>query len=782
MKFVFPTVLKHTVVACASTFVTASFAQISNCPFSVDSSSARDATRDGLLLIRYAQKKTGAELVQGTGADPTAVANTIASNLARLDVNGNGRFDTDDAMIITRVLNGFTGDARLAAAAAGPSAGLAAVRSTTTAIETYLNGGCANTFAAAKTALAPQVALTGANRAANVQAARFLTRGTFGPTLADARALNARAGANFTAKATAWVDEQLNKPLGPKFFTYVTNENAGDFSNDVMRDAWWQRALTADDQLRQRTAFALSQIMVVSSNGNSNSPYVLAGYMDMLSDNSFGNFRDLLKGVARSPAMGRYLDHLRNDGNNSNPNENFAREVLQLFTIGLVKLDASGNPQAGNPATYSEDNVKAFANAFTGMSFDDDRTAADRCPENATETLPNWFWSPDNKCSTAGSENKASDRDGWRRPMRMYDNRYSNREKILLNYTAPSVDPLSTADNYCTATRIAASLTLPAIAAEPGFTSGTRVSAATGTAMLERAIDNLVCHPNVGPFIAKSLIRFFVSSTPTDAYVRRVAQKFDNNGSGVRGDMKAVMRAILLDSEALTPSTTLAAADFNKFGKLKEPMLRYSQTLRAFSAYSLSGKYRLNNLNSPESGIAQNILQSPSVFNFYHPEFAPPGPVATAGAEAPEFEITTTTSIAGTANTLGSLVTRTAPRDSGFRQHAYASVGNCNPFASPAVGVDCIRTDYSDLYALVDDAQLMIDYLNVVLMGGTLPDAARGAYAAAVDSAYPYTTGACVLPAAPNDNQINSFDDCRGNRVKSALWLTMHSPEFQIQQ
>jgi uncharacterized protein (DUF1800 family) len=776
-------------VALALPWATPSTAQfLANCPFSVDAVTGSDAARDGLLLVRHARGLRDAALVTGTNATATAVDTNIRANSVRLDVNGNGRFDVDDAQTIARVLLGFRGDAQLSPivgfGGGQGNAGSGAVRSTAAAISAYLEGGCATTFSVSKTALQTKVGPAGANRATNVQAIRFLTQSTFGASLAQAEALNARTGGTFKAKATAWVDEQFNLPLQPTNYDYILARAAlpGQFGNEVTREAWWKQALTGPDQLRVRLALALSEIAVVSSNGNSSNSYELAGYMDMLQARSFTNFRDVLSGVVRSPAMGRYLDHIRNDGASTNPNENFAREVLQLFSVGLTKLNADGSNQAGDPPSYTEDIVKGFANAFTGMAFDDLRTPADRCPELPTETLPSWFWQPDRTCTTAGSELKATDLQGWRRPMRMFDNRYSNRQKPLLDYTA--AEALS-ADARCSATAIIANRVLPAIAAEAGFTGGTRVSAATGNAMVERAIDNIFCHPTVGPFIGKSLIKFFVTSTPTPGYVSRVTAAFNNNGGGVRGDMKAVMRAILLDDEALTPATVLSATDLSKFGKLKEPILRVSQTIRAFNGYAASGKYKLHNINSPEFGISQNVLQSPSVFNFFHPEFAPPGPIAMASANAPEFEITTTTSIAGTANFLGTMVAATGPRD-GLRQHGYLRAsGNCNPFSTPTVREDCIVIDYSDLYAILDDAPLMFDYLNVVLMGGSLPQAARDQFAAAIDAAYPNTTGACVLPASPTiatQTQLDNFDDCRRSRVKGAVWLAMHAPEFQIQQ
>jgi uncharacterized protein (DUF1800 family) len=471
--------------------------------------------------------------------------------------------------------------------------------------------------------------------------------------------------------------------------------------------------------------------------------------------------------------MGVYLSHLRNDGASANPNENFAREVLQLFSIGLVQLDNSGRPKAGNVPTYDEDVIRAFSRVFTGMSYDDTRALSQRCPTNANEVIPNYGWSPTAGCATAGAETIRWDMSAFARPMRMYDGYHSALEKRLLQYdTAAAASP----DARCSAARINASKVLPAIAPETDI-NRTGVSKATADAMMSRAIDNIFCHPNVGPFISEQLIRFFVTSTPSPEYVARVTAVFnDSNGAasgGVRGDFKAVLRAILLDDEAIAPAA-LTDTNREKFGKLKEPMIRFASIFRAFPQPTdipgLSGRRRIDGVNGTDNGLGQGPYQSPTVFNFFHPEFSPPGPILSANAYGPEFEITTTTSIAATQNFMGTEVLRRPPTASTYVNHGvrYPSGGSCQLDPAVAGGVvvtDCIFMNMSDLQAIALDSGAMIDYLNLVLMGGRLPESVKASYVQALNAAYP------VL-----DDPVRKRD-----RVRAAMWLAVQSLEFQIQ-
>jgi uncharacterized protein (DUF1800 family) len=745
-------------------------AQSTNCPFAVagGANNAANATRDGLLMLRYARGLRGPDLVAGTGAVAETVQSNIVANTKRLDLNGNGLFDTDDAAVAARLLLSFSSGSWLVPASGG--AGRFASRSDAATLKAYVDAGCA-----LPTLGAP-----------SVSAARFLTQATFGTSAPDLVAFNALAGDTHAAKVQTWLTQQFNTPRGATHFAEMQRRQAEadarvpprGFYADAIRDSFWQQAVLRDDQLRQRVAFALSQILVVSSNGGSNNPYELAAYLDLLNDGAFGNFRDLLYNVSRSVAMGQYLDHLRNDGNSTTPNENFARELLQLFSVGLVELNTDGSNKPGNPPTYSEEMVKGFARAFTGFSFSDPYTAADGVDIYNT-AHPSWRYYPDDGTlypNVADAKTRA--RNMWRVPMKPFTGRHSTAAKPLLKYNY--ANPVAA----CTAAVAFASngtATLPALVRTPrpnaDQNNGTTEQDALNT--LDAAINNIFCHPNVGPFISKGLIRFFVTSTPTPAYVGRVAAAF-NNTAGVRGDMKAVITAILTDPEAINPASILTASDRIKFGKLKEPVLRLTAILRAFKARSERNQYYLGYTGSLEFGINQGPLQSPSVFNFFHPEFAPPGPVSLANALGPEFEITTTTSIAATANFYGGLVANSDyGRDQLFGQSGFAyNGGDCDPNATPPVRSDCVYSNYSDLYMLSDNLSSLFDYLNLILMQGTLDPASKTDYVNTINTVFPYI----APPTSTDASQINEFQFRRRDRVKAAMWLAVHAPEFQIQQ
>jgi uncharacterized protein (DUF1800 family) len=756
-------------IATATTLFTINVAsaQSTNCPFAVagGANSAANATRDGLLMLRYARGLRDDALVAGTGAVAATVQGNIVANTKRLDLNGNGLFDVDDAAVAARLLLSFSSGTWLIPANGG--AGKFASRSNAATLKAYVDAGCT-------------VPTLGA---ASVDAARFLTQATFGASAPDIVAFNALTGSTHTAKVQTWLTQQFNTPRMNTHYSEMQRRQAvadarnppGGFYTDAVRESFWQQAVLRNDQLRQRLAFALSQILVVSSNGASNNPYELAAYLDLLNDGAFGNFRDLLYNVSRSVAMGQYLDHRRNDGNSTTPNENFARELLQLFSVGLVELNNDGSNKAGNPATYTEDMVKGFARVFTGFTMSDPYTAADGLDRYGGDH-PNWGHYPDDgELYPAVATAKTRARNMWRVPMRPFAGRHSTAEKPLLKYNYAS--PVAA----CTAAVTFASGTakLPALVRTPPpntyENNGTTEQDALNT--LDAAISNIFCHPNVGPFISKGLIKFFVTSTPTPAYVGRVAAAF-NNTAGVRGDMKAVITAILTDVEAINPAS-LAATDRAKFGKLKEPILRLSAILRAFNARSSSSQYGFGYTGSLEYGINQGPLQSPSVFNFYHPEFAPPGPVSLAGALGPEFEITTTTSIAATANFFGGLVSNSDyASDDLFGQSGVVFNSDCDPGATPPLRTDCVYSNYGDLYSLSDNMGALFDYLNVVLMQGTLDPASKTDYVNTINAFFPHLAS----PAGPEIYQINEFHNRRRDRVKSALWLAVHTPEFQIQQ
>ncbi|HEX2854206.1 MAG TPA: DUF1800 family protein [Opitutaceae bacterium] len=420
-------------------------------------------------------------------------------------------------------------------------------------------------------------------------AARFLQQATFGPSKADIDALVAKG-------YTAWLAEQFAAPPTLQrvatMADFAANDTVGGQGNRDMvtnvyqypggshrQAAWWKTALTAPDQLRQRMAFALSEILVISDQNGTISAWQegAANYHDILVRGAFGNFRTVLEEVTLSPMMGIYLSSLRNGKATATTlaDENYAREIMQLFTIGLnelqpdgtLKLDPSGQPIA----TYSQATITEMAKVFTGWSY----------------------------FSTAATPNFRGGASDYINPMMIYPAFHDTTQKTIIGGKI-----------------------LPA--------------GQDGPKDLKDALDALFNHPNTGPFICRQLIQRLVTSNPSPGYVYRVAEVFANNGAGVRGDLGAVARAILTDYEARSPAFPNTAA----YGKLKEPILRLTALLRAFGGASNSGRFTISN---PENSLAQAALRAPTVFNFFEPDYVLAGDLAAAGLYAPEYQILTDT-------------------------------------------------------------------------------------------------------------------------------------------
>ncbi len=481
-------------------------------------------------------------------------------------------------------------------------------------------------------------------------ASRFGSQATFGLTWSEIDAL-ARQGAE------AWIERQFATPVtdhSPLVADLVRRREAGEFAafeQDIeylilsRRLAWWHHTVTADDLLRQRVAFALSQIFVVSDNVDDLivNPFALSGYYDMLLANSFGNYRDLLRDVSLHPAMGIYLSHVNNrrsdPANNTFPDENYAREVMQLFSIGLFELNIDGSLRldtAGQPIpTYSNVEIREFAKIFTGLSYGGPNAYFGN-------PAPNFF-----------------------AYMQMFDAEHEPGPKSLLN-----------------------GMVVPAGQA--------------GEQDIEAAIDNLFNHANVGPFIGKQLIQRLVTSNPSPAYVERVARAFNGDTTGVRGDMQAVIRAILLDPEAS------AAPDANSyFGKLREPVVRYASALRQLGATSDDG-YIFNTGYVVQELGKQHPLSAPSVFNFYLPAHSPAGEIASADLVAPEFQITTSNSVVGMSNLID-----------------YMLLGDFVTDAPPPF--ETVSLSYSDFQPVAGNVEALVDRMDLVFTAGTLDPATRAA-------------------------------------------------------
>jgi uncharacterized protein (DUF1800 family) len=409
-----------------------------------------------------------------------------------------------------------------------------------------------------------------------------LTQATFGPTQADIDHLRS-LGDSSTAYGR-WVDEQLGIPTS---LVLPVVQQAGQTIlnpvplNDYRQDAWFRNAIRGPDQLRQRVALALSEIMVVSQNGALlRAPFATASYYDTLATGALGSFRNLMQSVTLHPAMGVYLSMLGNrkpdPALSIRPDENYARELMQLFTIGLVQLDVNGRVRLdaqGQPIpTYDQSVVEGFANVFTGWTYSGATSFLTARRTNANQIVP----------------------------MQVYPEEHSTVAKKLLSYT--------------------------------GVQKPTLPAGQTPTQDLADALDNVYRHPNVAPFISAQLIRKLTTSNPSPEYVGRVAAVFNNDGTGQRGDLAAVVRAILLDAEAR------AAPANDTSGKLKEPLLRLTQLWRAYDAKAQNGRYDVSNL---ELTLGEVPLKSPSVFNFFSPYYAPTGEVANRNLVAPEAELAT---------------------------------------------------------------------------------------------------------------------------------------------
>ena len=530
------------------------------------------------------------------------------------------------------------------------------------------------------------------------EAARFLTQATFGPSEGDIDRVMSLGYA-------AWIDEQLALPAASHRNTWeaadaaikLVTPTASAGQNDVLY-SFWQQAITGPDQLRQRTVFALSQVFVISMQEGSvaDQPRAVAAWLDMLGDKGLGNYRDLLEAVSLHPLMGVYLSHLRNQKADTRtgrvPDENYAREVMQLFSIGVAKLDEGGRESA--EATYTSADISGLAKVFTGWSY--------ACPAF-----------PQNSCFSGGSYNGVSDPDRWLKPMLGYPQYHSTEEKKFLGVTVPVQ---STAD--------------------PG-------------ASLKAALDSLAAHSNVGPFLGKQLIQRLVTSNPSEAYVTAVARVFANNGAGVRGDMRAVLKAVLMHPEARQSS--------DRAGKLREPVLRLSALLRAFPHASETGSWRIGNTDNPGTSLGQTALRAGSVFNFYRPGYIAPGSrMAQAGLVAPEMQLVHETTASGYINTLRDVVS--------------TGVG-----ANAPSGRRDIQGNYSAELALADKPADLVDRVLAKLVLGTPPATLKSEIVAAVTS--------IAIPAlTANASNQAAVDTAKRSRVNTALLLTLVAPEFLVQK
>ena len=511
-------------------------------------------------------------------------------------------------------------------------------------------------------------------------AARFLSQSTFGAT--GPAQVDALVAQGFDA----WLTAQFARPAA-LHLDYLNSQRGRDqkpgekpyLPEEASYEAIWQQWLTGEDQLRARMSWALLQIFVISNIAPDIRPVAMSSYLDMLNRNAFGNWRTLLQDVALHPAMGYYLNMLESEkedpARGTHPNENFAREVLQLFSIGLVQLNADGTPKLdadGKPLpTYDENVVKGFAKAFSGWSYG-----------GLDNSQPDLFHNHDD-----------NDESLWVVPMKAWAGYHAADEKTLLD--------------------------------------GNRLPASQSPEKdLGDALDAIFQHPNVPPFFAKQLIQRLVTSNPSPAYVGRVAAVFVNDGAGVRGNLKAVLRAVLLDAEARgdTPAAQVA--------KQREPVIRFANFLRALNARSASGLNRIQYLDSADDALGQSPLLAPSVFNFYSPAYRPAGPIAAQGWVAPEFQISGETAVAGSLNFFAELI-----RGAGYGwpdQHR-------------------LKIDYAPLAAL--DPNALVDRLDLLFFDLGMSASTRQRL-----------------------TQLLGAIDSKTESVKAALIVTALSPDHVIQR
>ena len=505
------------------------------------------------------------------------------------------------------------------------------------------------------------------------EAARFLMQASLGAT----RTHIARVQ---TLGYSAWLDEQLAVPASTSRWDWLVSKGLNDISYKNSQAGFdataWRKLISSPDTLRQRVTLALSEIIVVSINGLVGGAgwkaFGAAGFLDMLEANCFGNYRALLQQVSTSPAMGLYLTFRGNIKYNAAigalPDENYARELMQLFTIGLLQLNPDGTPKLNNGVpveTYTLDDITGLARVFTGWDFD---------LAGGTTITPDFM----------------------RRPMAQVASRHETGASSFLGNT------------------VAAGL--------------------NGADALTAALDIIFAHPNIAPFFSRQLIQRLVTSNPSAAYVGRVTAVFNNDGTGTKGNLKAVTKAVLLDDEARN------SANLNnpQFGKVREPMLRFMAWARAFGATSPNDTWSIGDTSDPATRLAQSPLRSGSVFNFFRPGYVPPNSsIAAAGLVAPEFQLANESSVVGYVN---------------FMQAAVSHSG----------GVGDLLADYSNLLPLADNATSLLDEINLLLAAGQLSETTLVRLRSAVSS------------------MASGTDAVRSKRIYAALTLVLAAPEFIV--
>lgn len=522
----------------------------------------------------------------------------------------------------------------------------------------------------------------------DADAARFLQQAQFASTAQDIASL--RAG-----RYADWLTRQMAQAPGPTGWDWLEAKGYGvvdsnnHYASTTPADHMiWSQLLGGVDPVRRRMALALSEFFVVSMSSASFNwrSHAMAHYWDTLVSHAFGNFRDLLEAVSLHPSMGFFLNTRGNQKENPSrgrvPDENYAREVMQLFTIGLYRLNLDGTVQtdgSGKPLeSYTQDDVTNLARVFTGYDFD----------------------RSDGVRLTTASGGNIESKDFARKPMLLDPARHSTLAASFLGTTLAANTP--------------------------------------GEAALQTAMDTLFQHPNVGPFFARQMIQRLVTSDPSPAYVARVAARFNDNGRGVRGDLRAVWAAILLDDEARAPHT----ASDRRFGRLREPMVRLVQWAHSFGLSSTEGSWKVGDLSAASSRLGQSPLRAPSVFNYFRPGYVPPATeMAEEQATAPEFQLVNETSVGGYLNYMQGVIRN-------------------------GVSADMLPA-YTAEWALVNDAAALVRHVNLVLCAGQLSEATQALMVNAVSTGQATSTGT---------------DAYKLNRIAAVVFMTMAGAEYLVQK
>ncbi len=534
------------------------------------------------------------------------------------------------------------------------------------------------------------------------EAARFLQQATFG--FSDADIVRVKQ-----IGYSAWIDEQVQMPVQ---FSNVQAINAFNPGHDVrsiaLNDSIWL-GIPKDDQLRQRMMFALSQIFVVSASDGSTENWgrSLAYYVDSLYAQGFGNYRDLLETVTLSPAMGAFLSHMYNQKENSQtgavPDQNYARELMQLFSIGLYQLNQDGTPkldsQGSKIPTYNNSDIVGVSRVLTGLA-----------PRGATAR----DWEQRNCFCQRSSDILAQTS-----PMEANDAYHSTARKQFLGTTIPEGSTNTAAD-------------------------------------LKILLDTLFSHPNVGPFLSRQLIQRFVTSNPSADYVARVASKFNNNGNGVRGDLTAVLKAILLDPEARDPSFV----NRPDYGRVREPILRMGQMMRVFKARTDRYSHTFGigaQIYDKRKGLWQSPMRSPTVFNFYFPDYSPPNSVLRSrNLVAPELQISTVASVGDVDHLI-------------FGVLGDGGITDC--CGDEKRNTYSMRFDYSEWLPLVERPTELVEKMNTRFMAGQMSNSLKSLLLRTINE-----TSRPITPVSGMNRGLSQV------KFATAMRVMMASAEYVVQK